>query len=165
MSDTEFKSMVLSQYSFVQSLAYKISGDYEHSLDLTQETMFKAFKNRNRFQIGTNIKGWLYTIVRNAFINHYRKEKKQKTFVDSTDNNYFIDQGRVSENYADSGIKLEEVKSQIDHLDTSLSEPFMMYFNGFKYEEIAEKLDLPLGTVKSRIFKARKKLQEKIDRY
>ena len=167
MSETEFQTIVVSQYSFIQMLAYKISGDRELASDLTQETMYKAFKNRNSFKMGTNVKGWLYTILRNTFINVYRKDKKRKTFVDQTDNQFFIDSGRTSPDPADGQANVNDLTKAIEQLEYNLKEPFKRYFQGYKYDEIAEEMNIPLGTVKSRIFKARKKLQFalKDDRY
>ncbi|MDX5448669.1 MAG: RNA polymerase sigma factor, partial [Bacteroidota bacterium] len=115
---------------------------------------------------GTNLKGWLYTIMKNTFINNYRKKKNQNTFVDDTDNRYFINQG-VSEKAetTDSIVDQEYIMAQIDTIERNYVEAFMMHYNGYKYEEIAEILGIPLGTVKSRIFLARKKMMEKLSDY
>ena len=90
MSKSEFGSMILAHQSFLHQLAMKLTKSFEDSNDLIQETYFKALKNRDKFQEGTNIKGWLYTIMKNTFINAYRKRKNQNTFVDETENKYFI---------------------------------------------------------------------------
>jgi RNA polymerase sigma-70 factor (ECF subfamily) len=144
----------------------KLTRSSEDSNDLLQETYFKALKNQNKFQEGTNIKGWLYTIMKNTFINAYRKRKNQNTFVDETDNKYFLNMGEMDKvATTDAVVDQEYMMKQIGSVEKTYVETFMMYYNGYKYEEISEILDIPLGTVKSRIFLARKKMQEKLQDY
>ncbi len=166
MSKSEFGTLILSHQSFLLQLAMKLTKSSEDSNDLMQETFFKALKNRDKFQEGTNIKGWLYTIMKNTFINAYRKKRNQNTFIDETDNKYFINL-KESEKSAktDSSIDREYMMKQINTVEKTYVETFMMYYNGYKYEEIAEIMDIPLGTVKSRIFLARKKMVEKLKDY
>jgi len=166
MSKSEFGTLILSHQSFLYQLAMKLTKSAEDSNDLLQETFFKALKNRDKFQKGTNIKGWLYTIMKNTFINAYRKKKNQNTFIDETDNKYFINL-KESEKTAktDSTVDREYMMKQIQTVEKTYVETFMMYYNGYKYEEIAEILGIPLGTVKSRIFLARKKMMEKLKDY
>lgn len=163
MSTAEFGHLLNNQNSFLRTLALKLTKQFDEAEDLIQETYFKALKNQDKFTPDTNLKGWLYTIMRNTFINNYRKAKLQNTFVDETDNHYFIDQGinnRVA--YADAEVDQSYIMKQIDSIEKNYVEAFMMHFNGYKYEEIAEILDIPLGTVKSRIFLARKKMMAKL---
>jgi RNA polymerase sigma-70 factor (ECF subfamily) len=158
--------MILSHESFLLQLAMKLTRSSEDSNDLLQETFFKALKNKDKFQEGTNIKGWLYTIMKNTFINAYRKRKNQNTFVDDTDNKYFLNVGEVDKTTnTDAGIDQEYLMRQIESVERTYVETFMMYYNGYKYEEISEIMDIPLGTVKSRIFLARKKMQGKLQDY
>lgn len=166
MSKSEFGSMILTHESFLYQLAMKLTKSVEDSNDLLQETFFKALKNKDKFQEGTNIKGWLYTIMKNTFINAYRKKKNQNTFVDETDNKYFLNL-KESEKDAktDSKVDQEYIMKQINSVEKTYVETFMMYYNGYKYEEIAEILGIPLGTVKSRIFLARKKMMKKLQAY
>jgi RNA polymerase sigma-70 factor (ECF subfamily) len=101
--------------------------------------------------------------MKNIFINNYRKKIKANTILDTTDNQYYINSGsHATGNAAEGGIMLKELNNMVEMLDDSIRIPFLMHFEGFKYQEIAEELDLPLGTVKSRIFFARKALKEKI---
>ncbi len=131
-----------------------------------QETFFKALKNQDKFQQGTNIKGWLYTIMKNTFINAYRKRKNQNTFVDETDNKYFINLGESEKTVqTDAVVDREYMMNRINEVEKTYVETFMMYYNGYKYEEIAEILGIPLGTVKSRIFLARRKMMDKLQDY
>jgi RNA polymerase sigma-70 factor (ECF subfamily) len=166
MSQSEFGTMILSHQSFLQQLALKLTRDSEESDDLMQETFFKALKNQDKFQQGTNIKGWLYTIMKNTFINAYRKKKNQNTFVDETDNKYFINLGETEKAVqTDAAIDREYMMNRINEVEKTYVETFMMYYNGYKYEEIAEILGIPLGTVKSRIFLARRKMMDKLQDY
>lgn len=166
MSKSEFGSMILTHESFLYQLAMKLTKSVEDSNDLLQETFFKALKNKDKFQEGTNIKGWLYTIMKNTFINAYRKKKNQNTFVDETDNKYFLNL-KESEKDAKTDAKVDQeyIMKQINSVEKTYVETFMMYYNGYKYEEIAEILGIPLGTVKSRIFLARKKMMKKLQAY
>ncbi len=166
MSKSEFGTLILSHQSFLQQLAMKLTKSFEDSNDLMQETYFKALKNKDKFQEGTNIKGWLYTIMKNTFINAYRKKKNQNTFVDETDNKYFINMGETEKSVqTDSVVDREYMMKQINSVEKTYVETFMMYYNGYKYEEIAEILEIPLGTVKSRIFLARRKMMDKLKDY
>lgn len=163
MSTSEFGLLLDKQGVFLRQLALKLTKHLEDAEDLIQDTYFKALKNKDKYTPGTNLKGWLYTIMKNTFINNYRKKKVQNTFIDETDNTYFIDQGlnnRVE--YADRNVDQEYIMKQIDSIEKNYVEAFMMHFNGYKYEEISEILGIPLGTVKSRIFLARKKMMEKL---
>lgn len=131
--------------------------------DLFQETAFRALTNRDKFSPGTNFKAWSFTIMKNIFINNYRKKMKANTIMDSTDNMYYINSGSISiSNGAEANILMKEITGMIERLDDSIRIPFLMHYQGFKYQEIADELKLPLGTVKSRIFFARKELKEMI---
>ncbi len=166
MSKSEFSSMILTHQDFLRQLALKLTKSSDDSDDLIQETLFKALKNRDKFQEGTNIKGWLYTIMKNTFINAYRKRKNQNTFVDETENKYFINMRESEKSVStDSIVDHKYIMKQINSVDKTYLETFMMYFNGYKYEEISEILGIPLGTVKSRIFLARRKMMDKLKDY
>jgi len=143
--------------------AYNLTKDKENANDLYQETAFRALKNKDKFQPGTNFKAWLMTIMKNIFINNYRKRVKSNTIFDSTDNQYYINSGSHSvSNSAESGILMKEINGMIDDLEDGLRIPFEMHYKGFKYQDIADHMELPLGTVKSRIFFARKALKKQI---
>lgn len=147
----------------LQSFAYNLTKNDEDARDLFQETAFRAITNKDKFRPGTNFKAWLFTIMKNIFINNYRKKVKKNTIIDSTDNLYFINSGSVIiNNEAGTNILMSELHKMIDSLEDSIKIPFQMHYEGFKYQEIADELELPLGTVKSRIFFARKALKKKI---
>ena len=167
MSAIEFNDKLNELAHVLRSFAMNLTKNQENANDLYQETAFRALTNRDKFRPGTNFKAWMFTIMKNIFINDYRKRVKAATVFDSTDNLYFINSGSVViGNDAESNILIKELKKMIASLDDSIRIPFEMHFEGFKYQEIADKFELPLGTVKSRIFFARKELKQMIvDRY
>ena len=151
------------QSQLLHSFAYNLTKNSEDAKDLYQETAFRAITNRDKFRPGTNLKAWLFTIMKNIFINNYRKKVKANTIIDSTDNQYYLNSGSHSiENAADSNMLIKELTEMIEELEDSTRVPFLMHYQGFKYQEIADRLGLPLGTVKSRIFFARKDLKSQI---
>jgi len=163
MSQNEFHSNFNQMSSILHSFAYNLTKNVEDSKDLFQETAYRALTNREKFRPGTNFKAWLFTIMKNIFINNYRKKVKANTIMDSTDNMYYINSGStVIANQGESNIMMKELIKMVDGLDDTVRIPFLMHYQGFKYQEIADHLDLPLGTVKSRIFFARKELKELI---
>lgn len=165
MSSIEFNDRLNQMASLLHSFAYSLTKNTEDARDLYQETAFRALTNREKFRPGTNLKAWLFTIMKNIFINNYRKKIKANTIMDSTDNQYYINSGKNAiGNKAESSIMMKELTQMIDKLDDSIRIPFMMHYQGFKYQEIADHLELPLGTVKSRIFFARKDLKAQIKR-
>ena len=165
MSQFDFFVQFDQLSTLLHSFAYNLTKNSEDAKDLYQETAFRAMTNREKFRPGTNLKAWLFTIMKNIFINNYRKRVKANTIMDNTDNLYYINSGRNSiDNDADSNILIKELTEMIDALDDSTRVPFLMHYQGFKYQEIADKLGLPLGTVKSRIFFARKDLKAQIAR-
>jgi RNA polymerase sigma-70 factor (ECF subfamily) len=135
----------------------------EDAKDLYQETAYRALFNRDKFQPDTNFKAWMFTIMKNIFINNYRKKVKSNTILDTTDNQFYLNSGsHAAPNAAEGGIMLKELNAMVSALDDSIRVPFVMHFEGYKYQEIADELNLPLGTVKSRIFFARKELKDNI---
>ena len=116
--------------------------------------------------MGTNLKAWVYTIMKNTFITNYHRLVKRKTFVDTTENLHFINtSSHVTENSASTNLVMEEINQAIESLTHDLRTSFLMYYKGYKYHEIADILSLPLGTVKNRIHIARKQLKGKLDRF
>jgi RNA polymerase sigma-70 factor (ECF subfamily) len=163
MSQPDFYNRFDQMSTLLHSFAYNLTKNVEDAKDLYQETAFRAMTNRDKFRPGTNFKAWLFTIMKNIFINNYRKKVKANTIMDSTDNLYYINSGStIISNGAESNIMMKELITMIDELDDSVRVPFLMHYQGFKYQEIADHLELPLGTVKSRIFFARKELKEVI---
>lgn len=163
MNAIEFNTKFGAMTNILRSFAYSLTNDLDAAGDLYQETAFRAYKNIEKFSPGTNFKAWLMTIMKNIFINDYRKKVKQNVILDRTDNNYFINSTKNTvQNNAGTTIMMKELNGMIEELESSVRVPFLMHFRGYKYKEIADEFNLPLGTVKSRIFFARKALQEKI---
>ncbi|MBK6814403.1 MAG: RNA polymerase sigma factor [Saprospiraceae bacterium] len=146
------------------SFAFNLTKSNDDAKDLLQETFLRALMNQGKFQEGTNIKAWLLTIMRNIFINNYRKKSKTKVLFDSTDNLYILNSGpNHIGNQGETNMLMQELNGMITELDDTIRYPFIKHFEGYKYQEIAEDMQLPLGTVKSRIFFARKDLKQKIE--
>lgn len=165
MSTIEFNSKFEQMNGVLNSFAYNLTKNIEDAKDLFQETAYRAMINRDKFMPGTNFKAWLFTIMKNIFINNYRKKAKSNTIVDTTDNLYYLNSGSTTVfNQAESNIMMKELNGMVESLDDSLKVPFVMHFEGYKYQDIAEKLSLPLGTIKSRIFFARKELKDYINK-
>lgn len=149
--------------TILHSFAYSLTQDMDRARDLYQETAYRALKNSEKFKPDTNFKAWMMTIMKNIFINDYRRKVRRKTILDSTDNNYLINSGKeITNNKGDANMTMQELNGIINELDESLRVPFMMHFEGYKYQEIADEFKLPLGTLKSRIFFARKALQKRV---
>ena len=166
MTALEFGSKIENLTSSLKPYALKLTKDGEEANDLIQETMFKAFRNRDKFQEGTNLKAWMYTIMRNTFITNYQRMMRRNTFIDTTENNHFLNSTHtVIENGANGNFVMKDIQAAINALKDMYKEPFTMYFRGFKYHEIAEKLNIPIGTVKNRIHIARKDLKKGLKVY
>jgi RNA polymerase sigma factor (sigma-70 family) len=166
MSTIEFNQLLLVNSDFLSPFAITLTRDPESAKDLVQETMCRALSNREKYNAGTNIKAWLYTIMRNIFINNYRKKIKQTVIFDSTSNDFLVDYNQCAiANLAESRLRLKEIQTAIYHLPSIFKDPFVLYFDGYKYYEIAEILHEPIGTIKSRIHFARKLLKKMISRF
>jgi len=163
MTALEFNSNLESASKVLKPFALRLTKDLEEANDLIQETLLKAFTNQEKFSEGTNLKAWLYTIMKNTFITNYQRMVRRKTFIDTTDNLHFINQtNSIAENTALSSFAMQEITEALDELEEVYKTPFMMYFKGFKYHEIADRLGIPIGTVKNRIHIARKELKNSL---
>lgn len=163
MTAVEFNSRFDSLHNLLFSFAIKLTRNQEDAKDLMQETAFRAYGNRDKFQMGTNFKAWLTTIMRNTFINNYRKNKKRKELEQPVDNFLFAIESTTIGNGAYSNMLIEELNTIINGISDAYSVPFRMFYLGYKYDEIADHLAIPIGTVKSRIHFARKKIKALID--
>lgn len=166
MTTIEFSNLISQESGTLKNYAFMLTRNVEDANDLVQETMLKAFSYRNKFLVGTNLKGWLYTIMKNSFINNYRRMIRRKTFIDTTDNNFLMDvPGNLTENMGESSFVRTDIDAAINELPEDLKITFSLNIDGFKYHEIAEKLDIPMGTVKTRIFVAKRKLRKQLHSY
>lgn len=144
----------------------KFTTDRDESWDLVQDTILKALSHKSKFRNDINLKGWLYTIMRNTFINKYRKDVRMRISKgERADKQYLSIEDQYTYNKPDSTAQIKEVWSKVNAIREELSKPFKMYTSGYKYHEIAEHLELPLGTVKNRIFQARQEIQKQLTGY
>ena len=164
MSTLEFNDRFYQMTGMLQAFAFNLTKNPEDAKDLYQETAFRAMTNREKFRPGTNFKAWLFTIMKNIFINSYRRRVKRNSIMESKDNLYYFASRDGIGNRAETDIFMKELKKLIAGLDESLRTPFILHYRGFKYQEIADQLGIPLGTIKSRIFFARKELKSHIDK-
>jgi RNA polymerase sigma-70 factor (ECF subfamily) len=164
MTVLEFNSRLTMYKDALKRFAYSLTNNTDDALDLVQETYLKALKYRNKYREEVNFKAWVMTIMKNTFINVYRRRQKANTFLDNTPNSYYVaGASKPSDASPESIMSEQEILKLIDNLDEAYSIPFKRHVDGFKYQEIAEELELPIGTVKSRIFYARKILAEQIN--
>lgn len=165
MSTVEFNEALIGLESNLQSFAMSFTRNVEDARDLTQETMLKAITYRTYYAPQTNFKAWVFTIMRNIFINQYRRKVKSGTIFDNSEDLHLLVNNSDSSYSTSNSIVASELNDKIGNLEYEYKEPFMMHFNGFKYKEIAAKLGIPIGTVKSRIFIARQKLMSLLPDY
>ncbi len=149
----------------LRAFSLKLTGNNVDAEDLYQDTAYRIITNAEKYNPGTNFKAWAVTIMRNIFINNYRKKLRRNLIIDQTPN-YYLDSGtEMIPNDGETSVEFTELMGMVDTLPEDFRKPFMMAYEGFKYEEIAEELGSPLGTIKSRIFFARKKLQKLYDEF
>lgn len=166
MSGHEFNGLLLNNADHLRPFALTLTRDNESAGDLLQETLLRALVNKDKYNVGTNIKAWLYTIMRNIFINDYRKARKYSIVKDDTPNEVLINSRQaIVSNAAESGLALKDIQAGIHALPVIFKDPFVLYYEGYKYSEIAGIYKEPLGTIKSRIHFARKLLKEQLSRY
>lgn len=161
MSDSKnFKQRLLGLQSNLFNFAYQLTTSREAAQDLVQDTTLKVLDNETKYVDNVNFKGWVFTIMRNIFINNYRRQVRSATVVDTTEDLYHLNLSQESGLSTPEGsFAAKEISTAINEFSQDYKVPFTMYIAGYKYSEIAEKMNLPLGTVKSRIFFARKRLQ------
>ena len=166
MASVKFQTALMNLQGNLLNFAYMLTSNRDDAYDLLQDTTLKALDNEEKYADNTNFKGWVFTIMRNIFINNYRRGVRAATVVDSTDNLYHLNlsQDRGIESPEES-YGAGEITDAINEFSDDYRVPFSMHVAGYKYSEIAEHMGLPLGTVKSRIFFARKKLQERFADY
>lgn len=163
MSNFEFHSRFHELTPALNAFAYNLTQNVDDAKDLYQETALRAMSNQEKFAADTNFKAWLFTIMKNIFINNYRKKAKANTIFDASENLHYLNSGKqTGDNRGEANTLMKELWRLIEALEESIKTPFLLHFQGFKYQEIADKFHLPLGTVKSRIFFARRELKAKI---
>ena len=161
-----FKQRLLGLQGNLYNFACQLTSDRDAAQDLVQDTTLKVLDNEAKYVDNVNFKGWVFTIMRNIFINNYRRTTRAQIVNDSTDDCYHLNlcQDTAFET-PEGSLTAGEITDAINSFDEKYRVPFSMHVAGYKYQEIAEKMDLPLGTVKSRIFFARQQLQERFADY
>lgn len=166
MTTNQFTNLINEYDSSLRSFALKFTRDEDDANDLIQDTMMKAFRYINRYQDGTNLKGWLYTIMRNTFINNYRKSKRAAELITQSEELSSAQLNTsATKNFAEGTFVLGDIQGALANLAEQYRVPFVRYVEGYKYEEIAAELSIPLGTVKTRIHEARRILSRKLQMY
>jgi RNA polymerase sigma factor (sigma-70 family) len=166
MTAIEFTHQIASLRGTLMSLTRRFTSDVEEGSDLVQDTILKALMYREKFRDDSNLKGWLFTIMRNTFINNYRKNQRAKTNCDKSKELYLLNtEDEHTFNRPQENMEFKEIWGNMHSIKEEFVIPFKMHATGYKYHEIAEHLQLPIGTVKNRIFQARKEIQKKLHGY
>ncbi|MDE6417729.1 MAG: RNA polymerase sigma factor [Duncaniella sp.] len=166
MATQAFQNKLMALQANMLNFAFMLTSDRDNAYDLLQDTMLKVLDSEEKYAENVNFKGWVFTIMRNIFINNYRRAVRNATVVDQTEDLYHLNISQDSGLATPEGaLSAGEITTAIQEMPKEYSEPFSLYVSGYKYEEIAKELSLPLGTVKSRIFFARKRLQTRFADY
>ena len=164
--DTEFLPHIDSMYNF----AYRLTFDEDDSKDLVQDTYLKAYRFITSFERGTNAKAWLFRILKNSFINDFRKKSKEPSKVDYQEVESYYNSDEVDKTIT-TELRVEtvqdmigdEISNALNALDVDFRTVIILCdLEGFKYDEMAKILDIPIGTVRSRLHRARNLLREKL---
>lgn len=162
MTNTAFNEELASYYKYFIVIALRLTRDRNNANDLMQETIMRAFLSRGRFTEGTNFKAWVYSIMRHCFLNEYRKIRTRSHVLHLIEDNMQVVMQVPAQSTGPSVVMMKELRNMVDDLGETNRVPFEMFVDGYCYFEIAEQLKLPIGTVKSRIFMARKRLKNVI---
>jgi RNA polymerase sigma-70 factor (ECF subfamily) len=163
MKANEFYNQLLDLEQSLMNYAYRLKLGNDDARDLVQETYLKALLNREKFVDNGYLKAWTITIMRNTFINNYRHNVLHNTHCDRTEESFYINQTKCSgSDNPDSIYSVTEITKNIEQLKDKFRVPFKMYVAGYRYREIANTINLNIGTVKSRIFLARKVLMNNL---
>ncbi len=166
MTMLNFTERLMGLQDNLKNFAYQLTANREDAEDLLQDTTLKALDNQEKYLENVNFKGWVFTIMKNIFINNYRKVVRNQTIIDQTEDLYHLNLPQESGfDTPDGSYSVKEIMKAINSFSDEYKVPFSMHVAGFKYQEIADKMTLPIGTVKSRIFFARQRLQETLKDY
>lgn len=169
----EFEKEALPHMDALYNFALRLTGDSDDANDLVQETYLKAFRFFDKYERGTNSKAWLFRILKNSYINDYRKQSKEPSKVDYDDIENFYENIKSSDvksshitQDAFSNLMGDEISKAIADLPEDFRTVILLSdIEGFTYEEIADFVDVPIGTVRSRLHRARKMLYAKLHKY
>jgi len=166
METATFSSMVTAHANQLHAHALNFTRDAEDANDLVQDTLIKALRFKEGFQEGSNFKGWLFVIMRNTFINDYRKNARKNAIITTEEEISSVHlSGSAADNGAEHKFAMQDIHNALNGLAEAYRMPFVRYVEGYKYHEIAEELEIPLGTVKTHIHQARIALKKKLKLY
>jgi RNA polymerase sigma factor (sigma-70 family) len=166
MTTMDFNHKLISMEDNIERFALSLTYNREKAKDLLQETYLKALYYKDKYVEVANFNAWVFTIMKNTFINNYRKSVREKAIIDNTKDFLLTNNLEISHiGRPFSELAYKEINGAISSLEDELKVPFIMHTKGYKYKEIAETLNINIGTVKSRIFLARKKLMETLNDY
>ncbi|MDR2009848.1 MAG: sigma-70 family RNA polymerase sigma factor [Bacteroidales bacterium] len=162
MNTQDFNTKLLSFENSLNYFALSLTRNTEDAKDLVQETFLKAIQYQDKYTTDNNIKAWLFTILKNTYLNQVTKLSSKNTINDETEDEYILKNTMFDDENAETVINTQNIRGTISELDEEYRIPFQMFVDGYKYKEIAEEINLPMGTVKSRIFFARRILMENL---
>jgi RNA polymerase sigma-70 factor (ECF subfamily) len=166
MENMTLSNDICNHRSCLETFAMKFTNDVEDANDLVQDTIIKAIRYRDLYKQGTNLRGWLYTIMKNTFINDYRRGSKRNALIEtSEDLSSYQLMLSAQNNRGVNKFIMEDIQKALNNLQPEYSRPFLRYFEGYKYHEIAEEMNIPIGTVKTRIHMARQILKGQLKMY
>lgn len=166
MSTINLNNEICNHQSYLENFAMKFTADTEDANDLVQDTLIKAIRYHKLYREGTNLRGWLYTIMKNIFINDYRRSVRRRNIITVTDDLSAQQlKNSASINLGEGKFVMEDIHKAMEKLQPEYSIPFLKYFEGYKYQEIADELNIPIGTVKTRIHLARQILKFQLKMY
>lgn len=166
MTMQEFNYRISGISDKLSNYSLSLTSNRDDAHDLLQDTYLKALQNKEKFDPSTNINAWAHVIMKNIFINNYRRSKRVNIIADDTDDQFYINKSRTNHNSAlEYGYDQNQIMNELKEMEDEDGSAFIMNLEGYKYKEIAEKLNIPIGTVKSRIFLTRKKLINKYKEY
>lgn len=161
LNEMQFQSELTSVKDIVFRFALKLTGNYQDAQDLWQESCIRAYRYKDKYEMGTNFKAWLSTIVRNSFSTNYRKNKLRRNVSEPIENfSYALESANMIPNEGEANLRIQSILHHLDQLNDIYRLPFMLHYQGFEYKEISKRLNIPMGTIKSRIFTARQQLKE-----
>lgn len=165
MTALEFRTQLLVLEGSLLKFAYRLTLCKPDAEDLVQETFLKVLKNQDKYIHKENFKAWTFTILKNTFLNTYRRSINENTYRDQTSDSFYLNQAEASyaENPETTLAELE-IRQNIEQLRDTLRLPLKLYIEGYKYKEIANELNLNIGTVKSRIFFSRQQLRDQLEK-
>jgi RNA polymerase sigma-70 factor, ECF subfamily len=164
MTELEFTSFLVKTTPDLLRYAMNLTKNRDDSQDLLQDTCIKALKYSSKLDNHDNIISWLMTIMKNTFINNYRQKKLHSLVMDVTPELFYIDKGSDKGHISpESTLAVKDILGAINDLDHKYQVPFKMYLHGYKYEEIADEMEITLGTVKRRIHLARQELMSVLE--